>query len=403
MHKNLNIIAFDIPFPADYGGVIDIFFKIKELKKQGFKINLHCFQYGREKSIILSQLCKEVYYYPRKTYKNLLFGDIPYIVASRQSEELLQNIKNNNYPILFEGLHSTFLLKHPDLKNRLKIVRTHNIEHEYYKHLELAEKNFFKKYFFKTEAERLKKYQSILKFADLICAISPADEQYFKKKFGKTIYLPAFHNNEKVNIITGLGKYALYHGNLSVAENHLAAMFLTNEVFSKTNIPFIIAGSNPKKELKQAVSKYKNIELRANENTENIHNLISNAQINILYTRQNTGIKLKLLNSLYIGRHCIANSIMTDNTGLNSLCHIANTPEKIIEMLNKLMKTEFDINELTKRKKFFAENFNNSISANLLIENIMIKNDGKNEIPLQKNHTINKNNKLRSMLNIFTI
>lgn len=403
MPKNINIIAFDVPFPADYGGVIDIFYKIKELKKQGYKIVLHCFQYGREKSPILAQYCKEIYYYPRKTYKNLLFGDIPYIVASRQSDDLLQNLNKNNFPILFEGLHTTFLLKHPILKSRLKIVRTHNVEHDYYKHLEIAEKNFFKKYFFRTEAERLKKYQNVLKFADLICAISPADEQYFRKKFGKTMYLPAFHSNDEINIKKGLGKYALYHGNLAVAENHLAAMFLTNEVFSKLKTPFIIAGSNPQKELKQAVSKFKNIQLKANENTENIHNLIADAQINILYTRQNTGIKLKLLNSLYIGRHCIANTTMTENTGLTNLCNIADTPEKIAELIIKLMKIEFNVEEITKRKIFFNENFNNTNSAQKLAEIIASKPLNGHETIETKVNKSHRNISLRSFLNIFAI
>ena len=27
----LNIVSFDVPYPPDYGGVIDVFYKIKEL------------------------------------------------------------------------------------------------------------------------------------------------------------------------------------------------------------------------------------------------------------------------------------------------------------------------------------------------------------------------------------
>ena len=45
--KQLHIISFDVPFPADYGGVIDVFFKIKALHKADVKIILHCFEYGR--------------------------------------------------------------------------------------------------------------------------------------------------------------------------------------------------------------------------------------------------------------------------------------------------------------------------------------------------------------------
>ena len=48
-NKKLHLISFDVPFPANYGGVIDVFYKINSLHKIGVKVILHCFQYGREK------------------------------------------------------------------------------------------------------------------------------------------------------------------------------------------------------------------------------------------------------------------------------------------------------------------------------------------------------------------
>ena len=39
MTKAVNIVSFNIPYPPNYGGVIDVFFKIKALSKAG-KINL---------------------------------------------------------------------------------------------------------------------------------------------------------------------------------------------------------------------------------------------------------------------------------------------------------------------------------------------------------------------------
>ena len=32
--KEIHIITFDIPYPANYGGVIDVFYKIKALKEK---------------------------------------------------------------------------------------------------------------------------------------------------------------------------------------------------------------------------------------------------------------------------------------------------------------------------------------------------------------------------------
>jgi len=41
--KHLHIISFDIPYPANYGGVIDVFYKLRALVSAGIKIHLHAF------------------------------------------------------------------------------------------------------------------------------------------------------------------------------------------------------------------------------------------------------------------------------------------------------------------------------------------------------------------------
>ncbi len=367
----LHVIAFDVPFPADYGGVIDIYYKIKAIHKEGVDIKLHIYNYGRNHSKSeLSKYCSEIYYYPRKIYKNPFMGSKPYIVNSRNSNELLKNLQMDNEPILFEGLHCTYYLAHPSLKNRLKIVRTHNIEHRYYKHLENSESKYFKKYFFRIEAEKLKKHQRILEHANIIAAISPNDCSHFNKKFGNTIYVPAFHRNSKIANPDGKGEYILYHGNLSVPENYNAAKQLIENVFSKVKTPSIIAGNNPPKELVTLCNKHHNIELKSNLSTDEIHHLIKNAHINVLYTNQNTGIKLKLLNALYLGRFSIVNPLMVEGSGLESLCTISNDFQGIIHSIKHLMKKDYDDSVYHDKKIFLEDNFNNINSVKKLLEHI---------------------------------
>ena len=66
LDKHLHIVCLDIPYPADYGGVFDLFYKITALHKHGIKIHLHCFEYGRGKQDELNKYCEEVNYYKRK-------------------------------------------------------------------------------------------------------------------------------------------------------------------------------------------------------------------------------------------------------------------------------------------------------------------------------------------------
>lgn len=361
--ENLHIVSFDVPFPANYGGVIDIYYKLRSLRELGYNIILHCFEYGREKAPELNGLCKKVYYYKRRLYKNPFLGSLPYIVSSRNASSLLENLKKDAGPILFEGLHTTFFLNHPELENRFKIVRMHNIEHDYYASLEKAERHYFKKYFFRIESERLKKYQSILKHADLICAISPNDYKYLSKKFPNAMHLPPFHGNEKVTAQVGKGEYILYHGNLSVAENHEAALYLVNNVFSKISYPCIIAGNNPPKELVHAVEAFPNIRLLTNTSADHIHNLILGAHINVMHTSQSTGIKLKLINALYMGRHCIGNKEMLKNTGMEELCTLAHDSEEYIRLIHHFWTKEFTISDRMQREEVLLNHFNDRTNA----------------------------------------
>ncbi|MFY0643362.1 MAG: glycosyltransferase family 1 protein [Bacteroidia bacterium] len=363
-------MAFDIPYPASYGGVIDIYYRIKALASLGVKVKLHCYQYGRKKSRKLHSLCDSVNYYSRKTFKNPFYGKLPYIVNSRNSSELLENLTKDDHPILFEGLHCTFYLNHPTLSHRYKIVRTHNIEHHYYRQLELVESRYFKKYFFRLEADKLKKYQNVLKHAQLIAAISLNDEQYLKKKFDNVMYLPAFHSNQVHKYPGQKGDFLLYHGNLGVAENYEAAIQLVNHLFSQIEVPCVIAGNNPPKDLVKLVDRYEHIELRSNISTEQIHKLIQKAHINVLHTNQATGIKLKLLNALYQGKFALVNPLMVQGTGIEDECVISSSWEEMQKSAMQLMEQDYSYSNFEERMNHLDSDFGNMSSANLLIDQI---------------------------------
>lgn len=367
--KHLHIISFNIPFPANYGGVIDVYYKIKALHNAGIKVHLHCFEYGRNFPDELKEICFDINYYKRKTGLISSFSIKPYIVKSRISEDLIKNICNDNYPVIFEGLHCCYYIDDKRIANKIKIYRESNIEHHYYYHLFKAEKNFLKKIYFITESIKLKLFQNKLKNADLMLVVSEKDTLYLQKKFpeNKVVYLPSFHPNNEIEISKGIGKYILYHGNLSVAENEEAAIYLIENVFNRLELPFIIAGLNPGNKLIKLVQKYKHINLIANPEESIMNKLISEAQVNILLTFQETGLKLKLLNTLYKGRYCLVNSKMLAGTNLNELCIIADNKDDIIENLIKVFNNEFDYKETKLRKEILDKNFSNQSNLKNLL------------------------------------
>lgn len=374
MKKHLHIVSFDVPFPADYGGVIDIYHKIRWLSKIGFSITLHCFQYGRAEAPELNSVCKKVIYYKRSKYKNPFIGETPYIVLTRNNEELLKNLCRDHAPILFEGIHSTYFLGHARLKDRVKLVRNHNIEHDYYKNLEIVESNYFKKYFFRNESDKLKNYEKVLKLANKVLAISPPDHQYLNKKYHNSMLVPAFHANDSAQIQKGNGKFILYHGNLGVGENNYAALYLVKEIFSQVRIPCVIAGNNPSAELLKACQKHSHIKLIDNWNNEQIMDAVSKAHINVLPTFQGTGIKLKLLNALYCGRFCVVNPIMVNNTSLESACIIAKDATEMIKEIEFYWKKSFSDADIAQRINILQNSiFDNSRNAAIISEYMSTK------------------------------
>lgn len=368
MDKYLNVISLNIPWPANYGGVIDIYYKLKALHACGVHIILHCFEYERAKSPELEAICHEVHYYKRRTgiIPNLTY--LPYNVYGRKDPHLISNLLNNNYPILFEGLHSCYYIGDKRLRNRMKIFRECNIEHDYYRALSHSTDNIIKKWYFQLEGLRFQLFQKQAEWANLIVAVSMTDASYLRKIFPhKQIeFIPCFHANEQISISRGKSDYVLYHGKLSVPENEKALLFLIKNVFSRLKYSCIIAGMNPTESIYKAAAPYPNVRIIPNPTQEQMDKLISQAQIHTLVTFQDTGLKLKLLNSLFCGRHIVANPLMLAGSGLDSLCHIVNTADEMVQVCNKLMEEPVDENIVQQRKAILFPEYSNAYQAERL-------------------------------------
>ena len=269
MGKVLHVVSFDVPYPPNYGGVIDVYYKIKALANLGTKIYLHCYNNDRKRSIELEEFCEKIFYYKRNSFVLSLFSSLPFRVKSRSSNLLLKNLDKIKAPILFEGLHTTFPLLKNEFSDIHTMVRTHNIEHRYYDGLSKSENRIDKKLFFKSEAKKLAIYEQVLNKSDHILTISPYEQEYFREKFkDKAIYIPVFHQNKGVNELTKKGKHALYHGDLRVADNIKSVNFLI-DVFNDLDYHFIIASSFKNDSIQRKIKKCNHIEfIKINDQRE---------------------------------------------------------------------------------------------------------------------------------------
>lgn len=347
--------------------MIDSFHRIRSLSNAGVKIHLHAFEYGRSHSKELESLCSSVNYYPRDTSFLRHISFLPYSVISRRSDKLTEDLLKDEFPVLFDGIQTTLSLNDPALSKRIKAVRIHNIEPYYYRSLARYEKKLNRKLYYFLESRKLERYEKILKNSDFLLTVSFVDHDYYNRKLHNSIIIPSSHPYDKVDIIAGKGDFILYHGDLSVNENIAVSEFLIKKVFSKIGYRCIIAGKNPPASLAAKVSRYENISLIPDPDNERMHNLIRDAHINILPTMATNGLKLKLLISLYSGRHCIVNSTTINGSGLYSLCHIVDTAVKMILKINSLMDQPFSDDMIEERKKILANNYDNISNSSKLM------------------------------------
>ena len=365
---NLNIVTLNIPYPPDYGGMIDTFYRIRALHNSGVRIHLHCFEYGRKHSKELELLCETTSYYSRETGIRSQISKIPYIIFSRQSKRLLQNLIKNDYPILFDGLHSTCYINHQELSNRKKLVRLHNIEHKYYQTLAKNETNLLKKVYFQVESVRLKDYERVLWKADYILPISESDQKYFSCEFHNSVYLAPFHPFYELKNLTGIGEYIIYHGDLSVTENSAVADSLISNVFSKIPYQCVIAGKDPPEFIKKHAFRFPNIKVISDPGNELMERLIVNAQINLLPALSINGFKLKLLIALYAGRHCVVNPMACENSSIKTLCYFADSNEEMIKKIQFLMKEPFTEELILERQRILSLQFDVRNNAERMVK-----------------------------------
>ena len=125
---------------------------------------------------------------------------------------------------------------------------------------------------------------------------------------------------------------------------------------------------NPANDLRKKLSPYSNIELQSNPSDEKMRSLIEGAQIHCLYTSQPTGLKLKLLNTLFTGRFVICNENMVYGTGLseNSGLYITND---FIKAIDDVFESDFN-DEMIEQRSIMLSSFNNERNADLIIKSI---------------------------------
>lgn len=356
MSTTVHIVCLDCPSPPDYGGAIDMFYKIKALAETGHEVILHYFNYNPLRSPKeIQPYCKAVFSYVRKPAWRSLPLTKPHIVRSRINEELVRRLNRDNHPVLLEGLHCAGII--PLLRNKERVVlRMHNDEAAYYRHLAKTETAFLKRIYFWQESRLLHAYQLQLDKETKTACLSEADQEKLGNVYGfrHLTFLPCFLPWQQVAGQERKGSYCLYHGNLSVSENEEAALWLMGSIFSRLAVPFVIAGKGISPKLAAMAKRYPHVRLVHHPPDDEMQALVRDAHIHVLPSLNSTGVKLKLLNALFNGRHCITNRNGSSGSGIAKGIVVQNTDSGWIEAISSLMQKDFTSAEVEERQAILS-------------------------------------------------
>ncbi len=302
---DLHVVSFAVPLPARYGGAIDVWHRLRALHASGIRIQLHCFIYDSfQPQPQLQEVASRVYYYPRVIWPALFEAGQPYIVTSRKSPELLKRLSQDKLPILFEGIHTTGFVN--EMQDRVLLLRSHNIEHEYYN--ELANRTEgMRSLIYRRESVCLSDYEKAIagKF-DAVLAISPHDQQWYGRYGAKTAFLPPFHGESEVDIQPGRGAYVLYQGDLSLEINQDAVLDALRQLQGRSDVPLVIAGRSGHIDFENRLAAFPNVRRKADLTDDEMHLVIAGAQIILVHSLHGSGMKLKFFPALYHGRFVAA-------------------------------------------------------------------------------------------------
>ncbi len=372
--KQLHIISFNYPYPPSYGGIIDVYYKIKALSDLGIKIHLHCFidQIPGKIDVEIKEITENVFFYKKKKNPLLYFSGTPFAAAIRNSEVLLKNLERDKAPILFEGLQTAHIIQFLKDNNHKLYLRYHNNETEYYKGLSLSEKNLFKKIIYRIESLKYIRYQKkLLKKFEAVFCLSEKEYKEVETYSENAQLIHIFHGNQSVKQLNKKGNYFLFHGDLTTADNKRALNETIDLFKTLPQYQLVVASDRASEDIKRKISEVANISLTPIQTTEKLHHLLENAHGNILVSYQNSGTKVKLFNTLYNSRFVIINGNITDDPVLTGLCLYGADINEIRQKIITSAEKDYDAAE--NRKEILEKTHSDKAKAEEIVK-IIFKN-----------------------------
>ena len=370
MQKSINIISGHIPCPSTLGDAQQTYWLLEALVAAG--IEVHLYTYSKSDSTIdttnnhqLSKICSSIKSYPvNEGHRNFSFS-APYATGKYLNARLINDIKENNFPILIEGMGPCGLALSTELAHRKIWVRLLTYAPNYFKYLQERSSAPLKKLFYQREAVLSKRI--LKKINERVSWIVTDDTN---KKLLANLFLggaiqilaPFVSSSNDITSKTGLGNYCLFQGNLSDAATHKTASWLLTHVFHNLKVPFVITGNNPSPTLVTLAHSQPHTCIVGNPSSTELQDMIEKAQIIIQPCFIKQEADEALLEGIKKGRHCLTNT-KTASNALGACYHQGSSANAFQEIIIQLYHHPFSEEEIETRKQLIAVEKTNDILA----------------------------------------
>jgi glycosyltransferase involved in cell wall biosynthesis len=360
----------ELPYPANSGGRIYTWERLKQLKKYDNKIFLFSIK-DKDEFVNYAELRKvcfniNMYNRPNKYINGLTNLFKPYSVISRYDKNMHNDIRNlikkNEIDLIIIDIPE-MLLNCPVNNNIPKVLTQHNIEYKVFQNIAKNSKNIIKKVIFKFEYIKMKKFENKIyssNFLDGYTFISQNDMAEFKTSYpnNNCICIPQGYEIKKGNnklsetniMNTQKQKVIVFTGKMDYEPNAQAVKWFCNDIFpiikeSIRNIKFYIVGKNPKKEVLNLATQ----DIIVTGEVKDTKEYIQMADLFVIPLLSGGGVKIKLFEALGNGKVVVTTDKGVEGTKFLNNIHlfIANNS---IEFANKCIYVLDDNNTSIKNE-----------------------------------------------------
>lgn len=377
------ILLNRVPYPLNDGGAIGAFNFIRGYAEAGCEVTMLAMnttkhfverekvqevfsQYGKVETVNIDNRIK-----PVDALLNL-FGSQSYViqrfVSNAFAKKLTEVLSENEFDVVHvDGLPPSAYIDVVHTHSKAKIImRAHNVEHVIWKRIVQEEKKLLKKWYLAIQVKRLMKYEiNAFKQCDLVMAISREDEETIHacSPVTKTILVPAGMDIQEVLQNDNTNQLDLFFiGSFDWQPNLQGIEWFFDNVWKQVkekfpSLQFVIAGNK----MPESILNLHGGNVLIAGRVPDAKQFIIEHEIMLVPLVSGSGIRIKIVEAMALGKCIIATTIAAEGLGLTNGENIliANTAEEFVAQIEKCSDFAFRNRIGFNAHRFALENFQN--------------------------------------------